>query len=154
MCQGTVQPLWTAWLHNLSDCQEFWLMSPIRQHREIHPGSLCNTNLGHQMLCCPIRHTCTNHIPEGLKCPGCKEKAEKWGFTTFNALFCTRTDPAYQKPPSPVDILQAVKQLLCEWIVETTAEMISVDRPPLDPAVYKFLECGCGLEQCSCQEQD
>ena len=84
--------------HSIGVCTEFWTMTPMERHSKLHPGSTSKSCLRTQSLCCPVGQACYNEVPEGLQCSGCLEKADEWGYPTFNALFCTRADPSHKKP--------------------------------------------------------
>lgn len=103
-------------------------MTPIDRHRKLLPGSVCKTCLGPQSLCCPLGQTCYNKVPEELLCFGCIAKAEEWGYSTYNALFCTRTDSDHSKPPSLV-LLDTAIEYLRGWNLTDKVDMINVDRP-------------------------
>ena len=70
----------------------------MERHSKLHPGSTCKYCLVTQSLCCPVGQACYNEVPEGLQCSGYLEKADEWGYLTFNVLFCTRSDPSHKKP--------------------------------------------------------
>ena len=114
-------------LHSLAVCGEFWGMEPGDRHIKLHSGSVCKNCLGPQTLCSPLGLPCTKEIPEGLLCTGCREKSKEWGYPTFNALFCTRTDPTHAKP-EPKVLMDAAKEYLGNWALTVTLDKINVGR--------------------------
>ena len=104
------------------------------RHSKLHPGSECKTCLGPQSVCCPVEFSCSNTILEGLQSTGCQEKADEWGYPTFNALFCTCSDPSHVKPTSQT-ILETATEYLGSWALSITADMINVARH--EDSVYR-----------------
>ena len=118
-------------------------MTPMDWHRKLHPESVCKSCLGPQSLCCPVGHACTNSVPDGLQCSWCLEKANGWGYPTFNALFCTRSDPFHQKPELQI-LWKTVCKYLDRWSMEITPEMICIERPEEGETVYRAHEAEVG----------
>ena len=112
-------------LHSLAVCGEFWGMEPGDRHVKLHPGSVCKNCLGPQTLCSPLGLPCTKEILKGLQCTGCRQRSKEWGCPTFNALFCTRTDPSHEKP-EPRVLMDAAKEYLGSWALAVTVDKINV----------------------------
>ena len=53
------------------------------------------------------------------------EKADEWGYPTFKALFCTRSDPFHVKLTSQT-ILESAREYLGSWALAITANLINV----------------------------